>query len=160
MATLWFMREALVVRIAVARYAEEFCNVIRTSFIELCDLDHHGKKEQLEVCLDNKTVENCKKWILSEDSNTFVAEKNGKIVGACHIGHSGHLFLCYVLPEVKGLGVGSQLLSAAENSVIDLGLKLLSLESTVTAKGFYEHHGYVPNGKTKNCLKYAKSIKP
>jgi GNAT superfamily N-acetyltransferase len=153
MATLWFMREALVVRNAEARDAEEFCNVIRTSIIELCDLDHHGKKEQLEEWLDNKTVENCKKWILSEDSNTFVAEKNGKIVGACHIGHSGHLFLCYVLPEVKGLGVGGQLLLAAEKSVIVLGLKSLSLESTVTAKGFYEHRGYVPNGKTKKLSK-------
>ncbi len=149
-----------MIRRAEARDAEGFCNVIRTSIIKLCKLDHHGNKEELEEWLENKTVENCKKWILNEDSNTFVAEKNGKIVGVCHIGHSGHLFLCYVLPDVKGLGIGGELLSAAESSVTHLGIKSLSLESTVTAKGFYEHRDYVANGKTKDCLKYVKTIKP
>lgn len=149
-----------MIRSAEAKDAEGFCNVIRTSIIELCDLDHHGNKEELEEWLENKTIENCKKWILNEDSNTYVAEKSGKIVGACHIGHSGQLFLCYVLPDVKGLGIGGDFLSAAESSVAQLGLKLISLESTVTAKKFYEHRGYVESTNTKKCLKYSKSVEP
>lgn len=148
-----------MIRKAEARDAEGFCNVIRTSIIELCALDHHGRKRELEEWLYNKTTENCNKWILNEGSNTFVAEKNGKIVGVSHIGHNGHLFLCYVIPEVKGLGIGGQLLSESENSVTCLGIQSFSLESTITAKGFYEHYGYIPNSKTKNCLEYTKSIK-
>lgn len=149
-----------MIRNAEVRDAEGFCHVIRTSIIELCELDHHGNNVELEEWLDNKTVRNCRNWILNKDSNTFVAERNGRIVGVSHIGHCGHLFLCYVLPSVKGLGIGGQLLSAAEGSVIHMGIKSLSLESTVTAKRFYEHRGYVANGKTKNCLAYVKLIKP
>ncbi|GAB0152087.1 hypothetical protein [Marinobacterium sp. BA1] len=43
-----------MIRKAEARDAEEFCNVIRTSIIELCALDHHGRKGELEAWLNKK----------------------------------------------------------------------------------------------------------
>lgn len=147
-----------MIRKAEARDAEAFCNVIRTSIIELCGLDHKGNKDILDEWLENKTVENCKNWIIDEYSNSFIAEKDGNIVGVSHIGFNGHLFLCYVLPCVKGLGIGGKLLSAAENSVTDLGPISISLQSTITAKGFYEYYGYIENAELKNSLEYCKPI--
>ena len=148
-----------MIRKAELQDVEEFCNVIRRSIIELCGFDHHGKKETLEKWLENKTVENCREWILNKHSSTFVAEKNGSVVGVSHIGHNGYLFLCYVLPEVKGQGLGGKLLTTAENSVSFLGVDSLSLESTITAKEFYEHHGYLAISREESCLNYTKSIR-
>ena len=149
-----------MIRQAEVSDAREFCNVVRTSIIELCELDHRGVESCLAEWLENKTVEYCEVWINDENSNSFVSLVNGKVVGVSHIGHNGHLFLCYILPSVKGSGLGGQLLLVAEDSVKNIGLSELTLESTVTAKGFYEHHGYQCCGATANCLKYAKSIKP
>lgn len=145
-----------MIRKAQIKDAEEFCNVLRTSIVELCQTDHQKNKSKIEKWLSNKTIENCRKWILNESSNTFVAEKNGKIVGVSDIGHNGYLYLCYLLPEVKGQGIGGKLLSVSEESVINFEFKTFNLESTVTSKFFYEHYGYVKNGKTENCLLYFK----
>ncbi len=147
-----------MIRTADVEDAEEFCSVIRSSIIELCKLDHQNNKKVLDDWLQNKTVKNCQEWITSNNSNSFVAELNAKIVGVAVMGHNGHLYLCYVLPEVKGKGIGRQLLQAAEHSVLHLDLPALSLESTITAKGFYEHYGYRQVGKTEHCLKYTKAI--
>ena len=80
----------------------EFCNVIRNSIAKLCLLDHKKDKLILDEWLKNKTVENCAKWINDENSTSLVAEINKNICGVAHIGHDGTLFLCYLLPEVKG----------------------------------------------------------
>ena len=149
-----------MIRKAEPKDAEGFCEVVRTSIIELCELDHLNDELHLADWLENKTVSNCSAWIRDSNSNSFVAEENGKIVGVSHIGNDGHLYLCYLLPSVKGKGIGAKLLIAAENSVNNLGLTQLTLESTLTAKGFYEHFGYKGYGVSGNCLKYIKSIKP
>jgi len=149
-----------VIRKAEAKDAAAFCYVIRTSVIELCKLDHHDNRDRLAEWLGNKTVENCEEWIRDTHSNSFVAEDKDKVVGIAHIGHNGYLFLCYVLPEVKGLGFGGQLLNAVETSLKHLGVQFINLESTLTAKRFYEHYGYLNVGKTQHCLQYSKAINP
>jgi ribosomal protein S18 acetylase RimI-like enzyme len=149
-----------VIRKAKLQDAVEFCDVVRKSITELCEQDHHGNDSRLAEWLENKTVENCKDWIADSKTNTFVAVKNGRVVGVSHIGEDGHLYLCYILPNAIGTGLGKQLLLTAENSVQNCGLSQITLESTITAKGFYESHGYQCNGQTKNCLQYVKPIKP
>ncbi len=148
-----------MIRKAKQSDAKDFCNVIRTSIIKLCKMDHSDDPEVLKEWLENKTIENCEKWILSINTNTFVAEHNGNIVGIADIGHNGHLYLCYLLPEVKGLGIGKKLLVEAEKSVLNLGLDKLTLDSTLSSKGFYEHYGYVCTSNTDMCLTYTKVIK-
>jgi GNAT superfamily N-acetyltransferase len=145
-----------LIREATAEDAEQFCDVLRTSITELCYLDHRGDKKLLDEWLENKTVQNCKEWIVNPGTNAFVAETNGKIVGVSTIGHDGFVFLCYVIPKFKGQGVGGQLLKSAEASVLKMGVHSFKLESTITAKEFYEHHGYLKVGKSTNCLEYEK----
>lgn len=140
--------------------AEQICSVLRISITELCYLDHRGDSEELQEWLANKTVQNCKAWVGNERNNAFVAESNGKIVGVSSISHDGYVFLCYVLPEVKGQGYGGQLLKTAEASILKMGVGSFSLESTITAQGFYEHHGYTKVSASESELKYAKVIKP
>jgi N-acetylglutamate synthase-like GNAT family acetyltransferase len=148
-----------LIRKAETKDSDEFCSVIRTSITELCRHDYMGDVKLLGEWLENKTVENCKKWIRSKSSTSLVAEKNNKVVGVADISHEGHLLLCYLIPEVKGQGIGHRLLMAAEESVIKKGVKTLTLESTLTARKFYESHGYKHVGHTSKCLKYVKIIK-
>ena len=148
----------MLIRKAQSLDAEDFCNVLRASITHLCKLDHRDDPKELDSWLENKTVENCAQWIASATSNTFVAEQDGKVVGVAGIGHNGYLYLLYVLPEIKGKGVGQQLLLAAEESVSDIGLDVLRLESTLTARSFYEHCGYHPVSSETDGLMYQKQL--
>jgi len=145
-----------LIREARVSDAKQVCSVLRASITELCELDHRKNQNELDAWLANKTVQNCEAWINNQRINFFVAENNGKIVGVSSITHEGFIELCYILPEVKGLGFGKQLLKIAEDSVLDLGVKSITLESTITAKGFYEYFGYIQTSIKENCLSYTK----
>ena len=145
-----------MIREARVSDAKQVCSVLRASITELCELDHRKNQNELDAWLANKTVQNCEAWINNQRINFFVAENNGKIVGVSSITHEGFIELCYILPEVKGLGFGKQLLKIAEDSVLDLGVKSITLESTITAKGFYEYFAYIQTSIKENCLSYTK----
>lgn len=154
------LKELVLIREAEVADAHQVCDVLRTSIIELCEQDHRGNQKELDDWLENKTVQNCEVWIKNERTNLFVAESNGRVVGVSSINHDGNIGLCYILPEVKGQGLGGQLLEAAEKSVLGLGIRSFSLESTITAKGFYEYFGYTKTSSMENCLEYEKPSKP
>lgn len=149
-----------MIRVASINDAQQICAVLRESITKLCVLDHRGDQKELDEWLENKTVQNCETWIRNEGTNFFVAEKDGKVVGVSSISSDGHIGLCYVLPEVKGHGYGTKLLKAVEGSVLNSGIQSFSLESTITAKGFYEYFGYTRTGGTDNHPEYEKAIKP
>lgn len=149
-----------MIREARVTDAQQVCSVLRASITELCELDHRRDQKELDEWLANKTVQNCESWINNDRINFFVAESNRKIVGVSSISHDGFVELCYVLPEVKGLGFGGQLLKVAEDSVLNLDVQSFTLESTITAKGFYEYFGYIQTGTKENSLDYTKFNKP
>ena len=59
---------------------------------------------------------------------------------------SGKLALCYLLPEVKGKGVGKAILRSLEDAATTHGITTIVLSSSITAESFYLHHGYISNG--------------
>src|SRR3989344_2270005 len=80
-----------------------------------------------------ESAETCKRW---------VAVENERIIGFCE-----HTFECevsrmYVHKDHLRKGVGSRLLEVAEASLLKQGCKEINIESTVTAKEFYEKNGY------------------
>lgn len=52
------------------------------------------------------------------------------------------VWLLYTDPDWAGRGIGSALLARAENAIRARGHGLLRVESSLTARGFYERHGY------------------
>ncbi len=148
-----------MIRKARVSDAQQICNVLRRSIIELCELDHQKNQKELDEWLANKTIQNCEAWINNKKINFFVAENDGKIVGVSSINHNGFLELCYILPEAKGLGFGGELLKVAEDSVLALGIQVFTLESTITAKEFYEYFGYIQTTIKENALTYMKFSK-
>ncbi len=55
----------------------------------------------------------------------------------------------YVAPDRQGQGVGSMLLEQLERDAIAEGIEVLELNSTLTAVGFYQYHGYEALGRTQ-----------
>ncbi|MFB6100886.1 MAG: GNAT family N-acetyltransferase [Candidatus Nanohalobium sp.] len=84
---------------------------------------------------DNATDEDkTERWIAVEDD---------KIVGfGDYVPEEEEITGIYVHPGYLRKGIASRLLEKVEEDARERGIKKLSLVSTVTAKEFYEEHGY------------------
>lgn len=128
------------IRPARADDAVAACDVLRRSIVELCEADHRNDEARLADWLANKTPEIVAGWIAG--SHVFVAEEGGRIVGVAALTDSGHVTLNYVAPEARFRGVSKALIDAVEGKAAQLGLQACTLESTKTARRFYEALGY------------------
>lgn len=82
-------------------------------------------------------------WKDSMSNNiTFVALIDGKIVGFSDMTQKGHLDRLYVHKDFQGQGIASSLVNVLESEARRLGLTELDTDASITAKSFFEHHGY------------------
>jgi putative acetyltransferase len=75
-------------------------------------------------------------------NTTHVGEVAGSIVGFGDLTCDGYLHALYVHREFLGRGIGSCLLSALEAEAQDRGLPVLRTYASITARPFFERHGY------------------
>ncbi len=83
--------------------------------------------------LYQKGVGRCKRW---------VAEIDGEVVGYTDHGLNGKFWGLYVHKDHLGKGIGSALFQKAEESLQQMGVDKITIESTITATKFYEGKGY------------------
>lgn len=140
----------LEVRIAAAADADAACNVLRRSIIECCELDHKNDPVILEAWLGNKTPQTVASWFRSSTNFSLVAVSEGIVVGVALLTGAGKLALCYLLPEARGQGFGSALLTRMEEQALGWGVKALQLHSTATGQEFFARRGYVDAGKVRS----------
>jgi putative acetyltransferase len=101
----------------------------------------------------------------------FVAEHEGEILGCvlcyrmAHIQCAAEIKRLYVLPELRGHGLGKQLFAASEKAAQAAALKWLYLDSLhefSAALKLYEKHGYQPcdryNGNQQAALFFKKRL--
>ena len=138
---------SIVLRKALPDDAAAACEVLRRSIRELCARDHKNDDHAIARWLENKTPENVRKWLTSTLAYGVVAEREGKVCGFGIVVRNGTVTLCYVVPEVQYLGVGKKVLAELEAQATRWGLDVLVLESTSSAKPFYERNGYVDAGE-------------
>jgi len=110
-----------------------------------------------------------RRWFLElSKSFAYVAtEEGGGIVGFGDIDSRGKIKRLYVDKDAQGVGVGTMLLEELEVKARDVGRNCVSLDSTITARKFYESHGYVFleeivnvfGGVSRKCLKMRKDLK-
>jgi len=72
--------------------------------------------------------------------------------------NGGEILLNYVHPEMRFQGVSKNMLNAMEADAFRLGLRSCTLESTRTAKSFYEAHGYSSEAGEVAALKLRKNL--
>jgi GNAT superfamily N-acetyltransferase len=132
------------IREACMEDAEESCAVIQRSITELCEADHQGDAPTISLWLANKTAENMRRWIAQ--TYMFVATEDGRIVGVGAITRSGEITLNYVLPDARFRGISKSLLRRIERQASELGVRTITLQSSLTALRFYSSAGYRRDG--------------
>ncbi len=156
----------LTIRRAVASDAAGACDAVRRSIRELCVKDHQGDGATIDAWLANKTDANFTRWITSDQHIAFVAEDAGRVVGFGLLDRAGSIALLYVSPDARIEGVSKALLTAMEDAARSVGVRTVTLDSSTTARRFYERAGYVAAGDPKKefgtttCFPMSKQVAP
>ena len=148
---------SIQLRRAIESDAEAACEVVRRSIIELCDADHHDDSATLAAWLRNKTSNFFKRVISAESNSCVVAVLADKLCAFGHISHSGVIGLLYVAPDARFMGASTMMLEWLEGEARRLGVRVVTLESSLTARRFYEARGYAQVGEPKNGFGITKS---
>jgi aminoglycoside phosphotransferase (APT) family kinase protein len=157
---------ALTIRRAVAADAPSACDTVRRSIAELCVQDHQGDAATITAWLANKTEANLTRWISSDQRLAFVAEEAARIVGFGLLDPAGSILLLYVSPDARFRGVSKALLAAMEDVARSVGVHTVTLDSSATARRFYERAGYASRGEPKKgfgittCYPMSKQLTP
>ena len=80
-------------------------------------------------------------------NETFVAERNGKLVGFIELEPNGHLNMLYRSPGISGDGVAEALYSVIEIRAYELGIPHIRTEASLVAESFFVRHGYSLDGR-------------
>ncbi|MED4128559.1 MULTISPECIES: GNAT family N-acetyltransferase [Shouchella] len=102
-------------------------------------------REQVEAwaALEDKS-ERINRWKRSLNENlTFVVKVNDRIVGFADLTFNGYLDRLFVHKEYQRQGVASLLVDKLESEAKRLKLQAIETESSITAKAFFTHRGYV-----------------
>lgn len=133
-------------RIRTARHedAAKICDVLIRSVREICIKDHNHDEEIIQSWCGNKTPENVENWIADPFGYLVVAEAaSSGIVGVAMYNRSAaKITLLYLAPEGLRQGLGTELLATLEAEARRLNHHEIELESTTTAREFYQRHGY------------------
>lgn len=73
---------------------------------------------------------------------TWVAEIDGEIVGFADLEPTGHLDRMFVHPAYQRRGVATTLLRTVEAAAKEQNIMRLCSEVSITARPFFEHHGF------------------
>lgn len=76
-----------------------------------------------------------------------VAVEGDRVLGFGDVTHEGVVRRLYVDKNSQGRGIGKQLLSKLEEVAREKGLQVLTLDSTISAHGFYQAQGYQDVGE-------------
>lgn len=135
----------ITVREARLADAPAMSAVLIASITELCVADHHNDPELLAGWLANKTPEGVAAWFGNPDSVLLVAEREGEIAAVGGYFAAGRrVSLNYVAPRHRFAGASKAMLAALE---VGLGAGEARLDSTATARRFYEACGWAVMGK-------------
>jgi putative acetyltransferase len=83
---------------------------------------------------------------------TLVATLGGSVVGFVSLKGAEQVDLLYVHPAVAGQGIGAMLCDAVERLAGARGAPRLVADASDTARGFFEHRGYVAQRRNTVAL--------
>jgi putative acetyltransferase len=93
---------------------------------------------------------------LSKQRRIYIYEQDGAVLGT--IGLEGNrVYNFFVSPHRQGSGIGGELLEFVENKARSQGLRMLTVDSSLTAVSFYKGKGYHSIGEQTN-KSYGRTI--
>lgn len=136
----------LHIRRAIAADVPAISVVLTASITELCAADHGGDAGAIAAWTRNKSQAGVAGMLANPDLELYVAEREGAIVAAGAVTKDGTVALNYVAPQARFAGISSALLARLEQALVALGHREGRLESTSTARAFYESRGWQADG--------------
>ncbi|KKC35109.1 hypothetical protein WH87_18370 [Devosia epidermidihirudinis] len=136
----------LVIRRATSQDVPAMSTVLTASITELCAADHHGDPHALSAWTRNKDHAGVTAMLANPEAQVFVGERDGAVVAVGAVTSDGMISLNYVAPSARFGGVSTALLAHLEAALIALGYSEGQLESTSTARSFYERRGWHADG--------------
>lgn len=76
------------------------------------------------------------------DRNTYVAVVDEEVVGFSDVNVDGYIDMMFVSPRYARQGIAHSLLKLLETHARDLGARRLSADVSITARPFFECHGF------------------
>lgn len=149
-ALVWLMAMQMQIRDAIPGDAEQACDVMRRSIIELCVPDHRNDPAILNRWLANKKPEITAAWIAQPDASMLLAIEGDAVLAVGGVTDAGEITLNYVSPDARFHGVSKALLAALEARAKERGHRSCVLLSTQTAYRFYLAAGYADDGAPIN----------
>lgn len=134
------------VRLAEPSDARAAADVLRRSITELCEADHRGDSDTIAKWLANKRPQDFLRWLANPDHFCVVAAADTRLLGVGLLHRSGEIRLCYLLPGMQRKGIGRALCEVMEAQAKAWGLRALRLESSASARPFYETLGFRSTG--------------
>lgn len=144
--------DSCVIRRATARDVDATVALLIESITTLCVDDHLDDPETLARWLRNKTRAHFEQWLADSENRIVVAELSSTLCGVALLHSSGNIYLCYVLPGMQNHGVGRALIRRLEDEARLRGIAQIELTSTGSARRFYEHLGFAPNGDARTAF--------
>jgi len=118
----------------------------------------HYSQEQVDVWAPKTSLETggwSKKFLRTKP---FVAVVEGEVVGFAEFEPNGHIDCFYCHHDWMGRGVGTTLMKRIHEKALEEGVVRLFSEVSITARPFFERHGFVVVGhslKVMNGVKLA-----
>lgn len=136
-----------MVRLARPDEAETVAEVIAASITTLCRADHHGDPVRYGPWIASKGPHAVSAIIADPLQRVFVfGQDRIMAVGGTDWRHQpegqARVSMLFVLPELRGRGYSSALLTAMEADLLAMGRAEVRLTATNTAFSFYRNHGW------------------
>ncbi|UUX48714.1 GNAT family N-acetyltransferase [Nisaea acidiphila] len=146
------MNGEFVVRPAEEADSNDISDVIAATVRESNAMDY--SRETIETVVASSGPVRMRELIL--EGAFFVAEQGGRIVGVAGLVDDTVRRL-FVLPEFQGSGIGRDLLTALENAAVHRGVRVLRVNSSLTAVRFYRKLGFADGGE--ECLNGTRFVR-
>ncbi len=93
---------------------------------------------------------------LAQKAHMFVLVEDDVLLGTCSAVHTaaaeGAIEALYVLPDCQREGLASKLLATAERDLFAAGALTIWIDSSITARTYYEEKGYRHETGTPVCI--------
>lgn len=120
--------------------------VLTASITELCGADHGGEAHAIAAWTRNKSEDGVAAMLANPEQDFYVAERDGALLAVGAVTRDGKIALNYVAPQARFSGVSTAMLAHLEAALVALGHREGRLESTNTARAFYESRGWQADG--------------
>lgn len=120
--------------------------VLTASITELCAADHGADARAIAAWTANKSEAGVAAMLANPNLQIYVAERDGAILAVGAVTKDGTVALNYVAPQARFAGISTAMLAQLEQALVALGHQEGRLESTSTARVFYQSRGWQADG--------------